>query len=181
MFQPPCSGEWQSACGRCLHFPCSLKFVAWSVQSWDSQTLWMVAAASTNLAGLQNGKNNILNLLYLSMAQQIPWKRQEIAVDNRHVKHNKEVATITARSQALHQSCCLLICTRLRRFQSTCIPSSTYVSEMKFSQPRTIPEAVTTPCTNPIIQGRSELCQWNSVKFKFNLSLIYSPHIHRLV
>jgi hypothetical protein len=32
----------------------------------------MVAAASTNLAGLQNGKNNILNLLYLSMAQQIP-------------------------------------------------------------------------------------------------------------
>jgi len=24
------------------------------------------------LAGLQNGKNNILNLLYLSMAQQIP-------------------------------------------------------------------------------------------------------------
>ena len=89
MFQPPCSGEWQSACGRCLHFPCSLKFVAWSVQSWDSQTLWMVAAASTNLAGLQNGKNNILNLLYLSMAQQIPWKRQEIAVDNRHVKHNK--------------------------------------------------------------------------------------------
>ena len=70
-----------------------------------------------------------------------------------------EVATITARSQALHQSCCLLICTRLRRFQSTCIPSSTYVSEMKFSQPRTIPEAMTTPCRNPIIQGRSELCQ----------------------